>query len=203
MRTVITELCVRGSPDFSEARPSLEHPAAIQWLQNTSESQLIALFVQMRGFRPRRRGEGLEVGSGSSFRVVSALSFGTSPGLRFTCVLCEWQSYPEGIQNSLRTVLQRSGSEAGADTRQVLSAKLLRFAFDKMSTFARCCCCRGALLMSIPQQSLRTRALHQSWPSTFLFLRLGQSAKTSGVISSRRVFTIKLGSRAILLLCGK
>ena len=72
------------------------------------------------------------MGSGSSFRVVSALSFGTPTGLRFTCVLCTAE-LSQSIQNSLKTVLQRSGSEAGADTRQVLSAKLLRFAFDNVN----------------------------------------------------------------------
>jgi hypothetical protein len=131
MRTVITSYASEG-PDFSEARAFLEHPAAIQWLQNTSESQLIALFVQMRDSAPE--------GAARAWKLVaeapSALYQRCPSVLPRVCdslVSYARQSYPEGIQNSLRTVLQRSGSEAGADTRQVLSAKLLRFAFDNVN----------------------------------------------------------------------
>lgn len=128
MRAAILAIAAKpGGPE--DLKVLLESERATKWFETVSGSQLASLLV--------RSGS---LGTGPAARVWDWLSKAPKaiyvrrpsifPDLCDSLMVSVRKSFPEGVQESFIRVVRRSGVESGAQVRQVLCGKMLRFALD-------------------------------------------------------------------------
>jgi hypothetical protein len=130
-RSVISSYVTDGV-NTPEGQAFLNHPSAISWLQNVPSHQLSAILAKGYHSGPpgvARAWKWISDAPAALYRrqpsVLPELCSALMPYVR--------RSFPEGMERSLEQVLKRSRSESGSEVRQVLSAEMLRFAFDNIS----------------------------------------------------------------------
>jgi hypothetical protein len=132
MRSVITYYLTEGiyTP---ETQKFVNSPNATRWLENVNSSRLIDLFAQGCYSGPlavARSWKWIAEAPGTIYGKRPAVL----PDLCDALLRYAMHPFPDGTQDSIVQLLKRSRSEAGAEVRQALATKMLRFALDNLGS---------------------------------------------------------------------